>query len=590
MSASGKAGLPDRGRPASAVASAGMAGSAAHASATTGRMAAQARRQAMSLHGRAGLQEGLAHHMAAAPVSNPGTMVKEKDGLQSAPSSLSDELTAVNPGASISTARAASLARRRLMSSRGKAGIGGTDVSHARHLSGPDRSGRDISRAIREQRSKNGDSSRKPSRPCGRIRPSKNPVAGNTVINAAPVGHRGRDQNTGMESKKVTGDSVDRSPKVTGDESGMNRQLTGTRYMAASDTGHMPARVGASTTHGGSHVTGTMVGRHDSVTGDEAGSCRRITGDDYIGQEQFASFCKTTPAPQDQKTDASFADTGNMVTGTMTGRSDRVTGDEAGTCKAVTGTPYTSLDQAATYCEASEVAETEARKRPPAGTPGAIMTGRQPGVGGAMTGAEKGSCEPITGTPYIGADQFADACPATPADTASPDFPQPLEGAPWKQFSVTPPSGGAAHAEGSTGVTGNRYEARHDITGPFGMAGGKVTGTEEARFGGRMQSGQHRPVVAQQVDGRVKARITGEGQDAGLKITGSDWMRNQHVTGTEGRSATLRNPTIRMGMTDTMAVLQKRNEALPVPDSKVTGGSGNTDKGSLITYSGGARG
>ncbi len=533
MSASGKAGLTDRGRPASAVASAGMAGSAVHASATTGRMAAQARRQAMSLHGRAGLQEGLAHHMAAAPVSNPGTMA--------------------------------------------------TDVSHTRHLGRPGRSGRDISRAIREQRSKNGDSSRKPSRPCGRIHPSKNPVAGNTVMNTVPVDRRGHDQNTGMESKKVTGDSVDHSPKVTGDESGMNRELTGTRYTAASD-------IGASTTPGGSHVTGIMVGCHDSVTGDEAGSCRRITGDDYIGQEQFASFCKTTPAPQEQKTDVSFADTGNMVTGTMTGRSDRVTGDEAGTCKAVTGTPYASLDQATAYCEASEVVETEARQRPPAGTPGAIMTGQQPGVGGAMTGAEKGSCEPITGTPYIGADQFADACPATPADTASPDFPQPLEGAPWQQFSVTPPSGGAAHAEGSTGVTGNCYEARHDITGPFGMAGGKVTGTEEARFGGRMQSGQHRPVVAQQIDGRVKARITGEGQDAGLKITGNDWVRNQHVTGTEGRSATLRNPTIRMGMTDTMAVLQKRNEALPVPDSKVTGGSGNTDKGSLITYSGGARG
>ena len=34
----------------------------------------------------------------------------------------------------------------------------------------------------------------------------------------------------------------------------------------------------------------------------------------------------------------------------------------------------------------------------------------------------------------------------------------------------------------------------------------------------------------------------------------------------------------------------KRNEELPVPTSKVTGGSGNTEKGALITYSGGARG
>ena len=45
-----------------------------------------------------------------------------------------------------------------------------------------------------------------------------------------------------------------------------------------------------------------------------------------------------------------------------------------------------------------------------------------------------------------------------------------------------------------------------------------------------------------------------------------------------------------MGMASAMAVEPKRNEELPMPNSKVTGGSGNTDKGSLITYSGGARG
>ena len=96
--------------------------------------------------------------------------------------------------------------------------------------------------------------------------------------------------------------------------------------------------------------------------------------------------------------------------------------------------------------------------------------------------------------------------------------------------------------------------------------------------------------MAEEIEGRVKARITGEGQDAGLKITGDDWERNKSVTGTEGRSATRRNPTMRVGMVPAMQVEQKRNEELPVPHSKVTGGSGNTEKGSLITYSGGARG
>ena len=36
--------------------------------------------------------------------------------------------------------------------------------------------------------------------------------------------------------------------------------------------------------------------------------------------------------------------------------------------------------------------------------------------------------------------------------------------------------------------------------------------------------------------------------------------------------------------------LEPRNEEIAQPVSKVTGSSGNTDTGSLITYSGGARG
>jgi len=38
------------------------------------------------------------------------------------------------------------------------------------------------------------------------------------------------------------------------------------------------------------------------------------------------------------------------------------------------------------------------------------------------------------------------------------------------------------------------------------------------------------------------------------------------------------------------AMQQKRNEDVVVPTCRVTGSSGNTDKGSLVTVSGGARG
>jgi hypothetical protein len=68
-----------------------------------------------------------------------------------------------------------------------------------------------------------------------------------------------------------------------------------------------------------------------------------------------------------------------VVSGTRTGRSDKVTGDEPGTCKVVTGTPYAGLEQASDLCtcDAQRIRErTRARAA-------AVMSGIQPGIGGA---------------------------------------------------------------------------------------------------------------------------------------------------------------------------------------------------------------
>jgi hypothetical protein len=89
-------------------------------------------------------------------------------------------------------------------------------------------------------------------------------------------------------------------------------------------------------------------------------------------------------------------------------------------------------------------------------------------------------------------------------------------------------------------------------------------------------------------DQRPVSRVTGEGN--GSRITGDDWDRGDRVTGTEGRSARRRNPT-RVGPMGAMPGFQrKRNDEIPAPNNKITGSSGSTDQGSLITVSGGARG
>jgi hypothetical protein len=736
MSTVGKAALTTNTAQPAPVRSAAPASAASYSStartpANSSREASIARRLAMSAGGKKSIQSkdrtrgeeiksaaptAAAPSAAATPATEKkgcgcgcdGTRAECKASMKTAakPMAAAVSINQAKQAINHSVARLASLARREAMSTRGKAGVSknGMTAAQTARAGNPNLNSRDLSKALREQRSKNGSAGQKKSEPCGRRRQKQdtdaagaadqpwkvgasetiqgqtvtgtmvgrspsvtgdepstcrgitgteylgadifrdfcqtdpktsnkkvvvtstshgNAVSGNRIGRAANVTgnepgtcklvtggeYVSADQSQAYcgefmtksprkvsatetgKGKTMTGSNVGRSEKVTGDEPGMARALTGTQYTQPEEVGSAPSKVGVSATLRGGSVTGTMVGRREKMTGDEAGSCRNITGDDYVGQEQYGQFCNTSPEPQDRKVGVTSTGQGMTVTGTMTDRESKVTGNEPGSCKAITGTPYAGVESYANFCQAEDAAMATMRNRQSRSTPGMNMTGIQPAVGGVMTGDRKGACEPVTGTPYVGADQYADACPATAADTASSDFPQSLAGgAPWQQFSVESPSGAAYNAQGSTGVTGNQYE-KGEITGPFGMAPGKVTGTEEARFGsGKILNEAMKPVVAENVEGRVKSRVTGEGQDAGLKITGDDWERNQSVTGTEGRSANLRNPTMRMGMANAMKVEQKRNEELPVPNSKVTGGSGNTDKGSLITYSGGARG
>jgi len=406
---------------------------------------------------------------------------------------------------------------------------------------------------------------------------------------AAPAASRMTTSET-RKGKTVTGDNVGNSDKVTGGEAGASRELTGAQYVRGEDVRQIPAKVRMSQTLSGGSVTGTAVGRSEKTTGDEPGACRTITGDDYVGKEQYSEICGTEAKPGDRKVGVSTTFNGQAVSGTMEGRAERVTGNEPGTCKAVTGTPYFGMENYSA-CEAPVADSAAARMQRNTSVMGKNMTGQQPGIGGVMTGAEKGACEAVTGTPYLGADQAAQACPATAAEPSSPDFPQAVGDQGWGEFSVAPPAHAAA-AEENTGVTGSRYEAGQ-ITGPFGMAGGKVTGTEDARFGSGPVNPPSVNEVAEpeMVNDRVKSRITGEGMDAGPTITGDDWDRGDRVTGTEGFSATVRNPSAR-GPMSAMAkrpIGEVKNEA-PQPVSPVTGSSGNYEGGSLVTYSGGARG
>ncbi len=747
MSAGGKAALPKsqqqaaRSAPASAPAvsspasaprpsapRARRAAAAPVSSGSTARIAALARRKAMSTRGKQAVGGGdrtrtlsnVAKSAAAAPAPSKnkedcGCGCKGRDDKvaaeapnrerpASSTSRAAKRRNSRKPKIAQNPAKAASLARRKAQSTRGKAGVSPSGMTEAQtaRATNPELSGRELARALRDQRSRRGGSGKKKSAPCGRQRkkpaesgaqdaswkvgasqtshdqtvtgtmvgrdaavtgneqstcrtitgteylgadmfrefcrtePPKaqrrsglsatsrgNAVTGNEVGRSEKVTgdepgtckrvtgseyiaagqaeafcstkpEPGPIRQTRAETRKgkvVTGDNVGTSKKVTGGEAGADRQLTGTQYMQLGEQpGNLPPKVGTSGTLRGGSVTGTMVGRGVKTTGDEPGACRNVTGDDYVGQEQYKDFCEATPKATDRKVGVSRTLAGEAVTGTMTGRSEKVTGDEPGTCKAITGTPYSGSEQYEGYCETPAREMAHARMASTKRNFGSAMTGQQPGIDAKMTGAEKGACETVSGTPYVGSDQVAEVCPAIAAEPGAPDFPQVIGGAPWSDFSVEPPAHASERPIASSAVTGS-HEEHGRITGPFGMAAGKVTGTEQARFGRRaMPAAEVPPAVEEHTDGRIKSRITGEGQDAGKKVTGDDWERGDRVTGTEGNSATVRNPSRRGAPMGAMGARANTPAEAPAPVSPVTGSSGNTESGSLITYSGGARG
>ena len=478
------------------------------------------------------------------------------------------------------TGRMLSRARRTAMSGRGKAGLealGKNSSASLARQANPEISARDLARVVRESRSKGG-------------------ARGNA--SAAPT--RTRRPRNAAEAKAVSGTKVSHSEKITGDETGLCRDVTGTEYFSSdvftefcqTEAPKVPHKVKTSESLSGRIITtSSKVGRSGNVTGDEEGSCRTITGSEYVGREQYDDFCKTKPEPGSAKVSFSQTTRGQIVSGSKPARSEHVTGDEAGTCSAVTGTPYTGVEQYGQYCKPDQVKLSQARNQNRSGSNvGRDITGQQPGFAG-LTGTGKGVCSDVSGTTYVGAAEQQEVCEAKPAKVGEPDFPQPLTGAPWGAFSVVPPVHASQQPQVAVreNVTGTRYE-KGLVSGTFSMGEGKITGTEQFRFGDK-KARAATVVATPKVEEAKVSRVTGEGLDAGLRITGNDWGRGDHVTGTEGTSAMKRNPT-RRGPISAMpsSAPEQKKEVVERNDINVTGGSGSTESGALVTLSGGARG
>ncbi len=328
------------------------------------------------------------------------------------------------------------------------------------------------------------------------------------------------------------------------------------------------------TTERGLPITGSAIGRSGRVTGDEAGACRRVTGDQYLAPDRAQAECGgasggTAPARMgrlDPVTGAKVALTrtwsGGRVTGVDLEHHRNVTGTAPGTCAAITGTAYNGSGTIHAWCDDPSIESAEQRLPRRAA---AAVTGDVPSTGNVMTGASRGAQRDLTGTPY-----------ANPGAAAAPRPEHPVAAID-ERFSVTSPQRASQLRAG---------DSRKGVTGVFAIENAKLTGNLEFVFVPRRSE-------ASEHNGAARLRITGEGRTTGRTVSGEAWAERANVTGTEGFTASDRNPSLRGGKPHPFAgaVRFKALASEEEPKHLVTGMFGySSDSAAKVTLSGGAQG
>ena len=543
--------------------------------------------------------------------------------------------------------------RRRQMS-QGKQALAGAGALPAADMPPVDAdagSGRDLARARRAEASSSGSA--------GISRPERQDRVRYVPKVVESPTHGGQ---------HVTGVRIAPGAQVTGGEPGSSHPISGTQYVPADGPAPAPGagvKVGLMRTPKGLVVSGTTVRGKVSITGDEAGDHLRITGeadqrlDDDLtprtdGAYRSAQFPRRADPHGASAVGGGFgaqpsgpalenSDGGLAVTGTAVGRSGRVTGNEAGACRPLTGDQYQNLYS--TECGAigggtAPPAHLGMGRLDPvtAGKVSVAQTWRGQQVTGPsleyrpnVTGDEPGDCRPVTGTPYKGPSTIFGWCEPDEADPATQRLEPKARGVavtgdlPMHSKLVTgiergyrnDISGSSYYGEmrpaepvvddwasGAFPVAQARRLAGRDsakketdaapascvpgrITGAFAIDAGKVTGNSEFLF---------RPRTVQTRDGR-QMPITGEGRTDGRAITGTAaaWTSHGLVTGTEGYIAAGRNPTEGGGASNAWAGARRFKDlatpGAPNENARVTGRVGGTPQGGVrVTVSGGAQG
>jgi hypothetical protein len=484
----------------------------------------------------------------------------------------------------------------------------------------------------------------------------------------------------------VTGSRIGRGAQVTGDETGAHLPVSGTQYIGASDGPPVRSggpKVGLARTAGGGIVSGTLIRSKVRVTGDEPGGTI-ITGEAEQSAEDDLTPRAAESAPvaaqfnrqanphghsvfgtnlgksatsfgsRERAREASIESTesGLAITGSAVGRGGRVTGNEEGVCRQVTGNQYLTPGRA--ECGGARGATMPGaragavRRDPVTGAKVSIaqtwgqqrLTGTNVEHDPRVTGEAAGSCSIITGTSYQGATTVHGWCDPSAAVTAEerltrrPSLASLTGDVPQHTDRVTGTGRGAAR-----NVTGSAYygpqpqasgagdalselDARFSVSSPQRSAQLRARAEKETPSATAAAAGNAVSVIStsppitgsfaigrDRVTGNVefhfksrsatdpnaaaaRLRLTGEGLAQGTRVTGGAWSEQSNVTGTEGSTAAARNPSERSGKPQAFSGARRFKTLAKAEDSKqlVTGLLGWSGKtAAKVTLSGGAQ-
>lgn len=380
-------------------------------------------------------------------------------------------------------------------------------------------SGRMLSRARRQAMSRGGKNGVGQATQVPKVQPETRSVVPARVESATPVSQAdasAADCGCTHADEAQTLEAVCTLLETEGSGTPSVRQLCQERRRALSSQGK-PAKGQRTNNGSNSRKGGVSNNSRNSLSGRAAAQARREELCRYGRGDSPA--CRPSgrvrgSAEAPAKVEEGSTLRGSLITGTQVERSSKVTGIESGSCRTITGTEYIGAEQYGEWC--ATIPEPAAAKVGSGSTSrGQRVSGTQVGRGVRVTGDEYGACKHVTGNEYISSEQFESFCASKPASS--------------------PAKVGVSATHAGQRVSGSEVGRSTKVTGDEPGACLKLTGSQYVQPdpSGNVCQGSGVPHKVSVMSTLRERPVTGTDVSASTVVTGSEYGACKNVTGTE---------------------------------------------------------